>query len=195
MQFPEPISVESIAAQFQGKVIGDASLVATGINEIHKVTPGDITFSDVPKYFERSLQSAATVILLNAEAVCPLGKAIIVVENPFLVYDTIVRRYRPFRAITEDVHKSAQIHASAIIEPGVRIGAHVVIGANTYIQSNAYIGEYTRIGQRVQIGAGSVIGTDAFYYRKKLTTAFRNGVQVPGHHPRQRRYWCRLHNQ
>lgn len=117
MKFPEPIDVKSLAAQFNAKVIGDDSLQATGINEIHKVEPGDITFSDVKKYFDRSLQSAATVIILNEEAVCPSGKVILVVDDPFTVYDTIVRRYRHFRPITESISESAQIHLLLSLSP------------------------------------------------------------------------------
>jgi UDP-3-O-[3-hydroxymyristoyl] glucosamine N-acyltransferase len=173
MRFPEPISIQSIAAQFDGYIIGDASIMASGINEIHKVTPGDITFSDVPKYFEKSLKSAATIILLNAPAECPEGKAIIVVQEPFLVYDTLVRRYRPFEPIQAQIHESAQIHSSVILEPGVVVGAHVVIGAQSYIQSGVYIGEYTRIGTHVQIGANSVIGTDAFYFKKHIDNKYQ----------------------
>lgn len=173
MQFPEPISVQSIAAQFGGRIIGDASLMATGINEIHKVTPGDITFSDVPKYFEKSLKSAATILLLNAEATCPEGKAIIVVDDPFLVYDTLIRRYRPFRPIEHQVDSSANIHPSAILEPGVIVGPHVTIGASCYVQSGVYIGEYTRIGNHVNIGANTIIGTDAFYFKKQPDGSYK----------------------
>ena len=50
MKFPHPISVSELAARFQAQVIGDASLSATGINEIHKVEPGDIAYSEVKKY-------------------------------------------------------------------------------------------------------------------------------------------------
>jgi UDP-3-O-[3-hydroxymyristoyl] glucosamine N-acyltransferase len=167
MRFPEPLSILSLAEQFGGRIIGDTQIMATGINEIHKVEPGDITFSDVAKYFERSLQSAATVILLNAEAECPPGKAIIVVENPFLVYDTLVRRYRPFRPLSAQIHESARVHSSTILEPGVMIGPNVQIGSNCYIQSGVYIGEYATIGNHVNIGSNSVIGTDAFYFRKQ----------------------------
>ena len=61
MQFPAPIPVRQLAERFKAQIIGDAELEATGINEIHKVTPGDIAFSDVKKYFDKTLNSAATV--------------------------------------------------------------------------------------------------------------------------------------
>jgi UDP-3-O-[3-hydroxymyristoyl] glucosamine N-acyltransferase len=166
MTFPHPISVTALAERFNAQMIGDQTLLATGINEIHKVQPGDIAFSDVKKYFEKTLKSAATVILLNEAADCPPGKVILVVENPFEVYDTIVREYRPFEPLTSPVHHAAQIHPTAVIEPGVIISNHVTIGAHCYIQANVYLGEYTIIGDHVTIGPGALIGSDAFYFKK-----------------------------
>lgn len=165
MKFPQPIPVRTLAARFQAQIIGDESLVATGINEIHKVEAGDIAFSDVQKYFEKTLKSEATIILLNAPAECPPGKAILVVNEPFEVYDTLVREHRPFEPLTSPVSHRASVHPTAIIEPGVIIAPNVTIGAHCYIQANAYIGEHTHIGNYVNIGPGAIIGSDAFYFK------------------------------
>jgi len=167
MKFPHPIPIRTIAERFGiHQIIGDDTLMATGINEIHKVTQGDIAFSDVKKYFSATLESAATVILLNEPAECPPGKVILVTDRPFEIYDTLIREYRPFDPVVSPVHHQAKIHPTAVIEPGVIIANHVHIGAHCYIQSHVYIGEYTHIGDHVQIGAGTIIGTDAFYFKK-----------------------------
>ncbi len=174
MKFPQPIPVLKLAQHFGARqIIGDATLVATGINEIHKVEPGDIAFSDVKKYFEKTLKSAATVILLNEPTECPPGKVILVVENPFEAYDSLVREYRPFEPLTVPVSHRAEIHPTTIIEPGVVIAANVRIGAHCYIQANAYIGEHTVIGDHVIIGPNAVIGSDAFYFKKLSDGSFK----------------------
>lgn len=166
MKFPQPLSVRALAARFDAQIIGDDTLLASGINEIHKVEPGDIAFSDAPKYFQKTLDSAATIILLNDVAECPPGKAILVVPQPFQVYDTLIREHRPFEPLTSPVSHRADIHPTAIIEPGVVIAPNVTIGAHTYIQANTYIGEYTSIGSHVAIGPNNSIGSDAFYFKK-----------------------------
>lgn len=166
MKFPQPIPVRVLAQRFGAQLLGDENLFATGINEIHKVEPGDIAFSDAPKYFAKTLESAATVILLNQAADCPPGKAILVVDQPFDVYDTLVREHRPFRPLQVAISPEADIHPTAIIEPGVVIAANVRIGAHSHIQANAYIGEHTLIGDHVIIGPGTIIGSDAFYFKK-----------------------------
>lgn len=181
MKFPQPIPVTELAHRFTAQLIGDKTLCATGINEIHKVEAGDIAFSDAPKYFQKTLDSAATVILLNAAADCPPGKVILVVENPFAVYDTLIREQRPFEPLTAPVSHRADIHPTAILEPGVVIAANVRVGARSYIQANTYIGEYTYIGEEVVIGPNCIIGSDAFYFKKHPDGAYqkwRSGGRV-----------------
>jgi UDP-3-O-[3-hydroxymyristoyl] glucosamine N-acyltransferase len=182
MKFPQPIPVRALAQKLgASQIIGDKSLSATGINEIHKVEPGDVAFSDVKKYFEKTLKSAATVILLNEPVECPSGKVILVVENPFEAYDSLVREYRPFEPATAPVSHRAEVHPTAIIEPGVIIAANVRIGAHAYIQANTYIGEHTVIGDHVSIGPNTTIGSDAFYFKKLPDGSFqkwRSGGRV-----------------
>lgn len=170
MDFPKPLSVKYLAKRFNAKLIGDKSVVATGINEIHKVRPGDITFSDVEKYFRRALESSASIVMLNQEAECPLGKAILVLDNPFSAYDELIAEYRPYKPIDQLIHPSARIHPTAVIEPGVIIGANSEVGADTFIEANVVIRDHCKIGDRVIIQSGSTIGTDAFYFHKEPGT-------------------------
>lgn len=167
MKFPQPIPIREIAQKYHAKILGDADGLATGINEIHKVEKGDITFSDVPKYFKKSLQSAATFIILNEVTECPPGKTILVVDQPFEVYNNIILTHRPYAYLTQQLSEEATIHPSTIIEPNVIIAPNVVIGANCHIQANVTIAEFTIIGKNVKIQSGSVIGTDAFYFKKE----------------------------
>lgn len=166
MRFDKPLSVKLLAEEIGAKIIGDANLWAHGINEIHKVQPGDITFVDIEKYYKKSLKSQATIILINKEVECPENKCLLVVENPFQVYNSLVLKHRPFRPLTQNVSETAEIHPTAIIEPNVIIGDYVKIGANSYIQGNCYIGSHTTIGKNVMIQAGTIIGTDAFYFKQ-----------------------------
>ncbi|MFZ2900552.1 MAG: LpxD N-terminal domain-containing protein [Saprospiraceae bacterium] len=180
MKFPEPIPVKELAHKLGAKLIGDETLYATGVNEIHKVEPGDVTFADVAKYFQRALDSEATIVILSDVTICPEGKAILVCDQPFQAYDSLVREFRPFRPLTANISPEAHIHPTAIIEPNVVIAHDVRIGAHCYIQANVYIGEHTVIGDHVTIQAGAIIGTDAFYYKKseKGYTKWRSGGRV-----------------
>ena len=180
MNFPAPLPVTELAKEFGAKIIGNRDNQALGINEIHKVRPGDITFSDTGKYFKKALTSAATIILLNQKADCPPGKTVLVCEHPFEVYNSLILRYRPIVPLSVTLDPSAEIDPSAVIEPGVIIGPHVTVGKNCHIQAGVIIHEYTHIGDNVTVQSGAIIGTDAFYY-KKTDTGFqqwRSGGRV-----------------
>ena len=166
MNFPQSIPVSEVAAWIGATLVGNKDLQVKGINEIHKVQEGDITFVDHPKYYNASLQSAASVIIVPTEMDCPPGKALLVVEKPFPAYETIVKRFRAITPIKEGSTEGQQIDPSAIIEPGAIIGPHVHIGKECHIQSGVVIRPYCYIGDRVVIHSGAIIGTQAFYFKK-----------------------------
>ncbi|MDB4539059.1 MAG: LpxD N-terminal domain-containing protein [Saprospiraceae bacterium] len=166
MKFKTPIPILAIAGKYHCEIIGDNSIAATGINEIHKVEIGDITFVDIEKYFQKSLNSSASIIILNKRVNCPPGKALLFCDQPFEVYNKIIKSFRPFEPLNQEISDRAIIHPSAIIEPNVMIAPNVKIGKYTYIQSNVIIHEHTFIGDHCVVNSGSVIGTDAFYFKR-----------------------------
>lgn len=181
MKFNKPTPIQKIADRLNAEIIGDNTLDALGINEIHNVKEGDITFSDVKKYFEKALNSAATFIILNEKPdAIPDGKVVLIHPQPFDAYDSIVKLQRPFTPLSIEVAESSAIHPSVIFEPNVVIGNHVRIGIGSYIQANAVIHDYTVIGKNVTIGAGTLIGTDAFYFKRNTEgyKKWRSGGRV-----------------
>lgn len=166
MKLPEPISVRELAQIIGAELIGDDTLMATGINEIHQVEKGDVSFVDVEKYYKKALHSAASIIIINKKVKCPSSKALLVCEDPFEAYNNLVLSYRPIESQTQAIDDTADIHPSSKIEPNVVIGKHVKIGRNCRIQANVTIGEYTEIGDDVFIQSGCSIGADAFYFKK-----------------------------
>jgi UDP-3-O-[3-hydroxymyristoyl] glucosamine N-acyltransferase len=166
MKLNTPIPVRDLAKRYNMKLIGNENQLIYGINEIHKVEEGDLTFVDVEKYYDKSIHSAATIILINKEVEAPNGKTLLITETPFDVYNQLVLETRPIIPQMHAISETAYIHPSAIIEANVTIGHYAVIGANSRIQCNSVIGEYSVIGNNVNIQQGVVIGSDAFYFKK-----------------------------
>lgn len=167
MKFPSPVSVQWIADFLGAELIGDKNGQVTGINELHKVEEGDLVFVDHPKYYDTCLRSAASFIIINKAVDVPAGKALLVVGQPFDSYLAIVRHFRPFEPAAKMISDSAVIGAGTYIYPNVFIGHHVTIGANCIIHPNVSILDHCVIGDHVIIQAGTVIGSDAFYYNSK----------------------------
>lgn len=169
MKFPAPVSISWVADFIGARVLGDAHAQATGINEIHRVEPGDLAFVDHPKYYRTCIESAASFIIINQEAEFPEGKALLIVDEPFEAYLKIVRHFRPFRPATAEISPHAVIGKGTYIYPGATVGHDVVIGEDCVIHPNVTIMDHCVIGNRVVIQAGTVIGSDAFYYNTKKT--------------------------
>lgn len=167
MRFDKPIPVSAIAKLIGARVTGNIKGEVTGINELHKVEQGDLAFVDHPKYYDTCIQSAASFIIINKETDCPEGKALLIVDEPFEAYLKIVNHYRPFNPSMKMISETSSVGDGTVVMPGTYIGNHVRIGKNCIIHPHVTILDHCLIGDNVIIQAGTVIGSDAFYYNKK----------------------------
>ncbi|KRD10455.1 UDP-3-O-(3-hydroxymyristoyl)glucosamine N-acyltransferase [Flavobacterium sp. Root901] len=167
MKFPKVHSLEEIANLLNCEFIGDKNFEVLGMNEIHVVEPGDIVFVDHPKYYDKALQSAATIVLINKKVDCPEGKALLISDDPFRDFNTLTKHFKPFQFANVAISPTANIGEGTVIQPNTFIGNHVKIGKNCLIHSNVSIYDHTVIGDNVIIHAGTILGADAFYYKKR----------------------------
>ena len=167
MKFSKPQTLEIIARIIDCDYKGDADFPVLGMNEIHVVQPGDIVFVDHPKYYDKALQSLATIILINKEVDCPKGKALLISEDPFRDFNKLTDYFRPFEQARAVIADSATIGKNTVIQPNVFVGNYVTIGENCLIHPNVTIYDNTVIGNNVTIHAGTVLGADAFYYKNR----------------------------
>ncbi len=166
MKLLKEVELAEIVELIGAQVIGVRSGLVNGINEIHKVAAGDVTFADHPKYYQAAVDSAATYVIVdNAEGIeIPDGKALLLVEHPFDAFNTLSAKYY---GEAMDRAEKAQIHATALVHPTASVAEDVRIGARTIVHANVSICAGVHIGEDVVIQANCVIGGDAFYYKKK----------------------------
>ncbi|MBD3862030.1 UDP-3-O-(3-hydroxymyristoyl)glucosamine N-acyltransferase [Olleya marilimosa] len=167
MKFPNPYTLQDIAKIIDCTFVGDADFEVLGMNEIHVVTPGDIVFVDHPKYYDKALNSAATIVLINKNVDCPKGKALLISDDPFRDFNKLTTYFKPFTSANVAISSSAKIGENTVIQPNCFIGHNVTIGDNCIIHSNVSIYDDTVIGNNVTIHAGSILGASAFYYKNR----------------------------
>jgi UDP-3-O-[3-hydroxymyristoyl] glucosamine N-acyltransferase len=186
MQFPAPLRLADAAALLGCAFEGPEDHLILGLNEIHRVQPGDVTFSDVRKYFKKAIESPATTLLLNERTPLPPGKALLLSDDPFRDFNRLAAHYRPAPNLaaatgTEgaSIHPTARLGHNVVVGPGsvlaeavvlghnVVVGANVRIGAGTIIHPNVVIYDHTEIGRGCEVFSGAIIGADAFYYKKR----------------------------
>jgi UDP-3-O-[3-hydroxymyristoyl] glucosamine N-acyltransferase len=167
MKLSPAFKLSELADMVNGRVIGNPDALVTGINEIHRVEAGDLTFVDHPKYYEKALHSAATFVLINKEVDAPEGKGLIFSEDPFRDYVYLTRRFMPFIPSEKDIDPSATIGKGTVIQPNVSIGPNVTIGKNCIIHSGVVIYAHCIVGDNVILHANTVLGADAFYFKRR----------------------------
>ncbi|MEZ4686364.1 MAG: UDP-3-O-(3-hydroxymyristoyl)glucosamine N-acyltransferase [Bacteroidia bacterium] len=183
MDFSPSLTAGQAAEMLGTELVGSGDVPLLGINEIHHVRPGDLSFVDHPKYYKTALESPATVILINKVLEAPQGKALLISDDPFRDFNRLLAFARPLIPLDTEgnpvLGKGVRIGKNVVfgesvgvlddteIGHNVVIGSHVRIGKGSRIQAGVVIGDYTRIGDYCVIGAGTVIGTDALYYKRR----------------------------
>ena len=167
MKFPKKQALQDIALLINAEFVGEAKFPVHGMNEIHVVEKGDIVFVDHPKYYDKALESKATIVLINKKVDCPKGKALLISDDPFRDFNIIGNHFRPFQNANVAIASATEIGEGTQIQPNCFVGNNVKIGKNCLIHANVSIYDHTVIGNNVIIHAGSIIGADAFYYKKR----------------------------
>lgn len=165
MKFQRSVSVQWVADFIGAEVLGNRESLVKGINEIHKVEAGDITFVDNEKYYRKALDSAADFIIIDKQADVPDGKTLFVVENPFEAYNSLVKNFRVFTPAIGMISEDLKVGEGTVIQPGVFIGKNCQVGKNCILHANAVLYDHCVLGDNVIIHSGAIIGAEAFYYK------------------------------
>ncbi|MFH1768240.1 MAG: UDP-3-O-(3-hydroxymyristoyl)glucosamine N-acyltransferase [Candidatus Omnitrophota bacterium] len=175
-----------IADLIGGELVGDSTILITGISGIKEAHEGDITFLANPKY-QRLMTTTKASAVITSKDVSDRKRALIRTDNPSLAFSKVIEIVSTNHlGCPKGIHPTAIISKSAVLGENVALGPYVVIedgvkiGGNTVVYSGCYIGHHTEIKEgcliypnvtireRVQIGdkviihSGTVIGSDGF---------------------------------
>ena len=150
-------TLAEIAAKIGGEVIGDQSLILTGINSLEAATETELSFAE-EKFLKQAAASKAGALLVTRKT-DELKQPLIICEQPF----------RAAGQIMMEIDKAAQMVAceiadSAAIGKNVALGSNLHIGPGAVISDEVTIGDNTRIYANSYIGRGVVIGSDCCIY-------------------------------
>lgn len=167
MIFNRKYTVKEISRILSAPAFGNLDADLWGINEIHRVSRGDIAFVDHPKYYVKALSSEASLILINQKVNIPEGKAIILTEEPFTKFNQLLKYFSPYQFFPEDRAENTRIGKGTKIHPSAAIGKNATIGRHCLIMPHVCIYDKTHIGNHVIIHAGTIIGADGFYFKNR----------------------------
>ena len=178
-------TLSELADLVKGKIVGDPTMVISGVSEIQNGRESTITFLSNLKY-KKYLPTTGASAVVVPEASLLDNKPGIVHHNPQLAIAKILGEFTPKLQYTSGVNETAYVDSKAkigknvtigpfsVIEAGViigddsNIGSHTVIdqktsiGKNCKIFSNIHVYHGTNIGDNAIIHSGTVIGSDGF---------------------------------
>lgn len=165
MIFNQPQTLKSIAELIHAEYVGAEDFPVLGTNEIHRVKAGEIVFVNHPKYYDKALNSEATIILIDKKVDPPAGKTLLISDDPFRDFNLINTHFTKPNPFINELH-NLEVGENTHIHKSVVIGNDVKIGKNCTIYPNVVLGDRTIIGDHCIIQSNTVLGGEAFYYRK-----------------------------
>src|SRR4029453_15297866 len=94
MQKSEPVSVQRLAEEVGGQVIGDGTILIQRIANLENADEGDVAYVDTEKHFEAAAKSNASCLIIPSAGEYEPGfmsDAFIAVSNPKLAFSQIGR--------------------------------------------------------------------------------------------------------
>lgn len=176
-----------IARQLQGDIVGDGTVVLTGLAPADRARAGELTFAENAAYLAAAEKSQASAVLVAGPCESS-SKVLIRVRDVRIALARVLPLFFQAEELPQGIHPSAVIADSALIDPtahigpncvlgprvcvgarsvllgGNHVGADCKIGDDTSLFPNVVLYRQTQVGHRVTIHAGTVIGSDGFGY-------------------------------
>ena len=153
----DPLRVADIAAMLGATIVGDPSVVVTGVAPLDRAGPGELSFLASARYLDLFATSAASAVIVApelADAAGACGTRLVVAKPHEAILAVIARIHpRPVQPFV-GVHPTAVVAPDAVVSPEACVEAFSVIGAGATIGATAWIGPHC------VIGAGSTIGPE-----------------------------------
>lgn len=140
--------LSDLAEKLNARLVGDGSVLITGIAPLHRASQGEITFLLAGLYKSYLAQSQASAIVMSEEYLSEYSGNALVLKDPKIGYAKIATLFVKQSHQKPGIHPTSVIASSANIDKTACIGPHVVIG------------ERVKVGARTNIGPGTVIGDD-----------------------------------
>jgi len=157
-------TLRELAVLLDGKIIGDANILISGVNSLDEAKSGEISFFANPKYREKLAATKASAILVKPGTES-IGKNLLVISDPYVAFGKVLDFFYGQSHPKAGIHPLAFIGENALVSPEVSIYPHVYVGDRSRIEKDVILFPGVVIDCDVTIGEGSVLYPNATVYR------------------------------
>ncbi len=168
------MKLRELAEKFGCRLVGNGETEITGVAEIHRAGPGQITFLTNPRYKKFLKGTKASAVLTGSE-IKGIKIPQLICEEPYVVFAKLLALFYPEKLPEPQISPKASISKTANIGNNCYVGDFVFIGENTTIGDNCFIFPGVYVGNNCQIGEGTVIFPNVSIYDG---TVIGRGVRV-----------------
>lgn len=143
-----------LAERFGLELRGDATVSVAGVATLTNAGHGQLAFLSNPHYRSQLADSAASIVVLRADAADAAHGTVLVARDPYTAFARIAALFDPQPSYPIGTHPSAVIDPSARISPDAHVGPFVSIGARSVVEAGASIGPGCAIGEDCTVGEG-----------------------------------------
>jgi UDP-3-O-[3-hydroxymyristoyl] glucosamine N-acyltransferase len=165
---PGPFTLAQIASRLGGRIAGDPETLIRQVGSLERAGSGQIAFLADPKFRAKLADTAASAVVLAADAETLTALPRVVCDNPNAYFARVSQLFNPRTSQPEGIHPSASVAPGArlaqrvSIGPGCVVGEGVQIGEDSCLYPGVVVYPGCRIGARAIIHSGAVIGADGF---------------------------------
>ncbi len=154
-------TLQELAKLVEAELVGEASLVIRGVEELLNAGEEDASFCANPRYFPLLEKTKAGVVCVLAEAPRIKNKNYLISKDPSATFQKLITLFLKNQQIPSGF---SGLHPTAVIHPSVKLGAHVTVGPCSVIDAECVIGEGTVISAHVSIGPRVKIGANCLLH-------------------------------
>ena len=157
------ISLQELAGLTEGRLVGDGTVLLTGVASAHDAGPGQLTFLSGAKNYTAYLEllkSSKAAAVIAPEDAPELSLPSLRLKNPYYGLVKALEFFFPVEKPDYSVHPAAFVSENAEVDPSASVGPHAVvedgaiIAADACICAHAYVGKNCRIGKNTLLHPG-----------------------------------------
>ena len=195
----QPVTAAAIAEQIGGELIGDATVVITGVAPLDRAAGHELSIFSNTRYSEWFANTSAGVVLVSRALADVSGTPMtrIIVDKPVDAMVALLARFHRPDPRVPGIHPTAVVSLTAVIgadvsvEPFAVIGDRVVLGDRAWVGAHVVVGEETTVGEdarlhphcviypRVEIGKRTVVHAGAQIGREGFGWVTSTGKRMP----------------
>lgn len=154
------ISLQELAGLTEGRLVGDGTVLLTGVASAHDAGPGQLTFLSGAKNYTAYLEllkSSKAAAVIAPEDAPELSLPSLRLKNPYYGLVKALEFFFPVETPDYSVHPAAFVSENAEVDPSASVGPHAVVEAGAVIAAGACICAHAYVGKNCRIGKDTLL--------------------------------------